>query len=64
MKRSMQARYHYGCYEPRGALATISNAKNNFEDAETLRRTIWTVSQIARNDIKRVSEDAKYMRVC
>ena len=25
-------------YEPRGALATISNAKNNFEDAEAFAK--------------------------
>ena len=34
-------------YEPRGALATISNAKNNFEDAETFAKNhLDYVSQI------------------
>ena len=39
MKRIMQKlNIDTDRYEPRGALATISNAKNNFEDAETFAK--------------------------
>ncbi len=48
MKRIMQKlNIDTDRYEPRGALATISNAKNNFEDAETFAKNhLDYVSQI------------------